>query len=51
MVKFTTEIVTGDCPECTTKTMLVNIDNNVFRCVNCENSQKKTWPHKKKMGT
>tara|TARA_R110001599_G_scaffold167870_2_gene357711 strand:- start:341 stop:541 length:201 start_codon:yes stop_codon:yes gene_type:complete len=35
MVKFTTEIVTGDCPECTTKTMLVNIDNNVFRCVNC----------------
>ena len=35
MVKFTTEIVTGDCPECTTKTILININNNVFRCVNC----------------
>ena len=35
MVKFVTEIVTGDCPECEIKTMLVNIDKNVYRCVNC----------------
>ena len=34
-MKFTTEIVTGDCPECAAKTMLVNIHNNVFRCVTC----------------
>ena len=35
MVKFVTEIVTGDCPECTEKTMLINIDNNIYRCINC----------------
>ena len=35
MVKFVTEIVTGDCPECAEKTMLVNIDNNIYRCINC----------------
>ena len=35
MVKFVTEIVTGDCPECNIKTMLVNIYTNVYRCVNC----------------
>ncbi len=35
MIRFTTEIVTGDCPECTEKTMLVNIDNNIYRCINC----------------
>jgi len=35
MVKFVTEIVTGDCPECNIKTMLVNIDNNIYRCINC----------------
>ena len=35
MVKFVTEIVTGDCPECDVRTMLVNIDKNVYRCVNC----------------
>ena len=34
-MKFVTEIVTGDCPECEIKTMLVNIDKNVYRCVNC----------------
>ena len=32
---FQTEIVTGDCPECKSKTMLVRIFNTVFRCVNC----------------
>ena len=35
MIKFTTEIVTGDCPECAEKTMLINIENNVYRCINC----------------
>jgi len=35
MVKFITEIVTGDCPECDCKTMLVNIYTNIYRCVNC----------------
>ena len=33
MVKFVTEIVTGDCPECDCKTMLVNIYTNIYRCV------------------
>ena len=33
--KFVTEIVTGDCPECDVRTMLVNIDKNIYRCVNC----------------
>jgi len=32
---FNTEIVTGNCPECKSKTMLVRIFNTVFRCVNC----------------
>ena len=35
MVKFVTEIVTGDCPECECKTMLVNIYTNIYRCVSC----------------
>jgi len=35
MVKFVTEIVTGDCPECDCKTMLINIYTNIYRCVNC----------------
>ena len=35
MVKFVTEIVTGDCPECAEKTMLVNICTNIYRCVSC----------------
>ena len=34
-MKFVTEIVTGDCPECNVRTMLVNIDKNIYRCVNC----------------
>ena len=35
MVKFVTEIVTGECQECDCKTMLVNIYTNIYRCVNC----------------
>ena len=34
-MKFTTEIVTGECPECSEQTMLVNIYKNYFRCINC----------------
>ncbi len=34
-MKFTTEIVTGECPECSEQTMLVNIYKNYFRCVMC----------------
>ena len=34
-MKFVTEIVTGDCPECDCKTMLVNIYTNIYRCVSC----------------
>ena len=32
---FNTEIVTGDCPECQCKSMLVKIYNNLYRCVSC----------------
>ena len=32
---FHTEIVTGDCPECNCKSMLVKIYDNLYRCVNC----------------
>jgi hypothetical protein len=32
---FHTEIVTGDCPECKCKSMLVKIHENFYRCVNC----------------
>ena len=35
MIQFTTEIVTGNCPECTEKTMLIIIDNNIYRVINC----------------
>tara|TARA_A100001515_G_C4397537_1_gene152669 strand:- start:173 stop:397 length:225 start_codon:yes stop_codon:yes gene_type:complete len=39
MVKFIgnleTKIVTGNCPECRTNTMLVSFDEHVYRCVNC----------------
>ena len=34
-MKFTTEIVTGECPECSEQTMLVNIHKHYFRCINC----------------
>ena len=30
-----TEIVTGQCPTCQNKTLLVNIDSNAFRCITC----------------
>jgi len=34
-MKFETTIVTGDCPGCEEKTILVNIYKNYFRCINC----------------
>ena len=30
-----TQIVTGQCPECSTNTLLVSWDSNIYRCVNC----------------
>ena len=34
-MKLETQIVTGNCPECRTLTMLVSFDTNLYRCVNC----------------
>ena len=36
-MKLETKIVTGECPECNTLTMLVSINSNFYRCVNCGN--------------
>ena len=33
---FETQIVTGVCPECSTKTLLVSFEPHVFKCVNCD---------------
>ena len=33
---FETHIVTGVCPECNTKTLLVSFEPHVFKCVNCD---------------
>ena len=30
-----TQIVTGNCPECRTDTLLVSFDPGIYRCVNC----------------
>ena len=32
---FTTQIVTGNCPECRTDTVLVSWETSIYRCVNC----------------
>ena len=32
---LTSQIVTGNCPECKTDTLLVSFDQNIYRCVNC----------------
>ena len=34
-MKLETQIVTGECPECNTLTMLVSFDTNLYRFVNC----------------
>ena len=36
-MKLETQIVTGECPECNTLTMLVSFNTNFYRCVNCGN--------------
>tara|TARA_R100001224_G_scaffold110185_1_gene88513 strand:+ start:139 stop:348 length:210 start_codon:yes stop_codon:yes gene_type:complete len=33
--KVVTEIVSGDCPSCDNPSLLVNIGNNNYRCINC----------------
>ena len=30
-----TQIVTGNCPECRTDTLLVSFEPGMYRCVNC----------------
>ncbi len=33
--QLTSQIVTGNCPECRTDTLLVSFEPNLYRCVNC----------------
>ena len=32
---LTSQIVTGQCPECRTETLLVCFEPHIYRCVNC----------------
>ena len=32
---LTSQIVTGNCPECNTETLLVSFETYLYRCVNC----------------
>ena len=32
---LTSQIVTGNCPECRSETLLVSFDPHIYRCVNC----------------
>ena len=32
---LTSQIVTGNCPECRTDTLLVSFEPQLYRCVNC----------------
>ena len=34
-LKFEAEVVNGKCPTCAEFTVLVSIDSNFFRCMNC----------------
>ena len=34
-MKLETKIVSGDCPSCNEFTMLIEIDDHLFRCVSC----------------
>ena len=36
--KVVTEIVSGNCPSCTSSTLLVNIGESNYRCVHCGNT-------------
>ena len=33
--QLTSQIVTGQCPECKTETLLVSFEPHFYRCVNC----------------
>mgnify|MGYP003130821578 FL=1 len=33
--QLTSQIVTGNCPECRTDTILVSFEPHLYRCVNC----------------
>ena len=33
--QLTSQIVTGNCPECRSETLLVSFEPYVYRCVNC----------------
>ena len=33
--QLTSHIVTGQCPECKTETLLVSFEPHLYRCVNC----------------
>ena len=33
--QLTSQIVTGQCPECNTETLLVSFEPYLYRCVNC----------------
>ena len=33
--QLTSQIVTGNCPECRTETLLVSFEPYLYRCVNC----------------
>ena len=32
---LTSQIVSGNCPECKTDTLLVSFEPHIYRCVNC----------------
>ena len=32
---LTSQIVTGQCPECRLETLLVSFEPHIYRCVNC----------------
>ena len=33
--QLTSQIVTGNCPECRSETLLVSFEPHFYRCVNC----------------
>ena len=33
--QLTSHIVSGQCPECKTETLLVSFEPHIYRCVNC----------------
>ena len=33
--QLTSQIVSGNCPECKSETLLVSFEPHIYRCVNC----------------